>query len=75
MAAWLPAQNGSLQQPAAKEPKTCTLFARRCRNAQVFYRGSVRSGFVSFSDEDDPEVLERIRQQALKDADWVVNKV
>lgn len=42
---------------------------------QAFYRGSIRSGFVSHSDEDDPEVLARIRGQALRDADWLVAKV
>lgn len=42
---------------------------------KAFYRGSIRSGFVSHSDEDDPQVLARIQEQALRDADWLIAKV
>lgn len=42
---------------------------------QAHYRGAIRSGFVSHADEDDEDVLGRIRVQALLDADWLVNKV
>ena len=42
---------------------------------QAHYRGAIRSGFVSHADEDDEEVLSRIRSQSLLDADWLVNKV
>lgn len=45
------------------------------RSVQQHYRGAIRSGFVSHADEDDEEVLSRIRAQALRDADWLVNKV
>ncbi|KAI7841329.1 hypothetical protein COHA_004947 [Chlorella ohadii] len=44
------------------------------RSVQQHYRGAIRSGFVSHADEDDEEVLSRIRAQALRDADWLVNK-
>lgn len=44
------------------------------RTAQEHYRGAIRSGFVAHADEDDEEVLARIRTQSLQDADWLVNK-
>lgn len=42
---------------------------------QEHYRGAIRSGFVAHADEDDEEVLVRIRTQSLQDAEWLVNKV
>lgn len=47
----------------------------RRRQAQHYYRNSIRSGFVAHSDEDDPEVLQRIYEQSLRDADWILDKV
>ncbi|EFN57795.1 hypothetical protein CHLNCDRAFT_143149 [Chlorella variabilis] len=44
------------------------------RQAQHYYRNSIRSGFVAHSDEDDPEVLQRIYEQSLRDADWILDK-
>jgi hypothetical protein len=42
---------------------------------QGYYRNAIRSSFVAHADEEDPERLQHINEQALKDADWVVEKV
>ena len=44
------------------------------KNAQQHYRHSIRQAFNSHIDEDDPERLEQIYAQAVKDADWLLNK-
>lgn len=44
------------------------------RQAQPYYRGSIRSGFVAFRDEDDEETLQRIAEQCQRDATWVLQK-
>ncbi|KAI3438777.1 hypothetical protein D9Q98_001194 [Chlorella vulgaris] len=44
------------------------------RSVREHYRGSIRTGFVAHGDEDDDEVLKRIYAQAVRDADWVLNK-
>lgn len=44
------------------------------RQYQVYYRGQIRSGFVSFRDEDDPEMLQRIEVQCQREAEWILNK-
>ncbi|PRW59247.1 LYR motif-containing 9 [Chlorella sorokiniana] len=69
--------SGAAQTAAAARSLYRDLW-RRARelplSVQVHYRGAIRSGFVSHADEDDEEVLARIRSQALLDADWLVNK-
>lgn len=75
---------------SSRRPRCCRRPARRltplstalgplpgtsCRTVKAFYQGSIRSGFVAHSDEDDPQVLQRIHAQAAKDAEWLVAKV
>ena len=48
---------------------------RHLRNVKDYYRNSIRSGFVSFRDEDDSDVLDRIFRQSPLDAKWVLTKV
>lgn len=79
MRAWdrppLELQLGSTAAAAATTAHRCALSSSTaelrthpgltaCRQVQEHYRGTIRSGFVSFSDEDDPEVLDRLQQQA-----------
>lgn len=59
----------------SSEPPRRLFYLNRRRTVKAFYQGSIRSGFVAHSDEDDPEVLQRIHAQALKDAEWLVAKV
>lgn len=42
--------------------------------AQPYYQKYLRENFVAHSDETDPERLELMTQQSLKDADWVLKK-
>ena len=44
------------------------------KNAQQHYKHSIRQAFNSHFDEDDPERLEQIYSQAVKDAEWLLNK-
>ena len=44
------------------------------KNAQQHYRHSIRQAFNSHMDEDDPERLEQIYSQAVRDAEWLQNK-
>ena len=44
------------------------------KNAQQHYTHSIRQAFNSHMDEDDPERLQQIYSQAVKDADWLMNK-
>lgn len=44
------------------------------KDSQAHYKHFVRQSFNSHADETDPERVEEIIQQALKDADWVLKK-
>ena len=44
------------------------------KNAQQHYKHSIRQAFNSHMDEDDPERLEQIYSQAVRDAEWLQNK-
>ena len=45
-----------------------------CRQVQDHYRQSLRVEFIAHSDEDDSEFLEILRNQALEDAAWILQK-
>ncbi|XP_040902642.1 LYR motif-containing protein 9 [Toxotes jaculatrix] len=41
---------------------------------QQHYRHTIRQGYNSHSDEDDPERIQMIIQRAIADADWILHK-
>ncbi|KAM9469509.1 LYR motif-containing protein 9 [Clarias gariepinus] len=41
---------------------------------RTHYRHTVRQGYNSHADEDDPERIRMIIKQAISDADWILNK-
>ncbi|KAK5869047.1 hypothetical protein PBY51_010010 [Eleginops maclovinus] len=41
---------------------------------QNHYRHSIRQGYNSHADEDDPERIQIIVQRAVADADWILKK-
>jgi len=43
-------------------------------DAKVFYRSSIRREYQQHEEESDPERIQQIIQQTIKDADWIVNK-
>ncbi|KAJ8312464.1 hypothetical protein KUTeg_009837 [Tegillarca granosa] len=42
--------------------------------AQSYYRNYVRQGYISHSDETDPERIQQIISRALEDAEWILKK-
>lgn len=55
------------------------LLLRCCRQLptaamQQHYRHAIRQGYVSHSDEDDPERIQMMIQRAVADAGWVLDK-
>ena len=45
------------------------------KEARPHYKHHVRQGFNQHRDETDPERVQQIIAQAIKDAAWLVNKV
>ena len=46
-----------------------------CQYSINFTYGTFRQEFASYSDESDPERVQQIIQQAMKDVEWVLQKV
>jgi len=43
-------------------------------NAKIFYRNSIKREYDQHKEESDPERIQQIIEQSIKDADWIVNK-
>lgn len=43
-------------------------------DAKLFYRGSIRREYRQHEEESEPERIQQIIQQTIKDAEWIVNK-
>lgn len=52
---------------------------RQCRRlprgpTQVYYKNFIKTNFIAYRDEENPDLLARIFEQAPIQADWVVQK-
>ena len=45
------------------------------RSSLSYYRNSLRSSFVNFNSEADPQRLQEIMERGRQDADWILEKV
>lgn len=45
------------------------------RSSLSYYRNALRSTFVNFNSEQDPERLKEIMDRGRKDAEWILQKV
>lgn len=45
------------------------------RSSLGYYRNSLRSAFVNFNSEKDPQRLQEIMERGRQDADWILKKV
>lgn len=45
------------------------------RSSLSYYRNSLRSAFVNFDSEQDPQRLQEIMERGRQDADWILKKV
>ena len=44
-------------------------------SSQSYYRNALRSAFVNFDSEQDPQRLQEIMERGRQDADWILKKV
>ncbi|XP_033315483.1 LYR motif-containing protein 9-like isoform X1 [Bombus bifarius] len=68
-----------LREAALKSPKQLYKFLlRECeklpKEAQGFYRHSVKQSFKQHLIEPDEERIQQIMKKAVQDADWIVKK-
>lgn len=71
--------SAKLREAALKSPKLLYKFLlRECellpKNAQQFYKHSVRQSFKQHMIEPDKERVRQIMEKAVEDAKWIVNK-
>lgn len=68
-----------LRESALKSPRQLYKFLlRECerlpKEAQGFYRHSVKQNFKQHLIEPDKERVQQIMEKAMQDAEWIVNK-
>lgn len=71
--------SAKLREAALKSPKQLYKFLmRECgklpKEAQGFYRHSIKQSFKQHVIEPDEERVKQIMEKAVQDADWVVKK-
>lgn len=70
---------GTIAKSFTKPTSLYRHLLRECRqlpdNVQDYYKHYWRQQFNSHSDETDPERIQAIMDQAVKDMEWIRNKV
>lgn len=71
--------SAKLRESALKSPKLLYKFLlRECellpKNAQQFYKHSIKQSFKQHVIEPDKERVRQIMEKAVEDAKWIVNK-